>query len=56
VLKTKRIPNGKLTQKESMSEEINIGMIPVISPGRMFRMKRENLRPTRQTGKRKMTR
>ncbi len=33
-----------------------MGVIPVISPGRIFSKKRENLRPARQRGKRMMIR
>jgi len=54
VLKTKSIPKGKLTNKDIEREKISIGIIPVISPGRSLRRKRENLSPTRPTGKKMM--
>jgi len=54
ILKTKSIPRGKLIKKERMKEKTKTEEVPVISPGSVPRMIRENLRKNRHRGNRKI--
>jgi hypothetical protein len=55
-LRTNRIPKGRLMKKVKIKEERIMGINPLISPGRIFRKNRENLKPIRETGKSSVTR
>jgi hypothetical protein len=50
-LYTNKRPSGKLMMNERPNEYKSIGIIPVISPGRVWRKNRENLRRTIHVGK-----
>jgi len=47
-LKTKRIPRGNPVKKDKIRAVKNRGIVPVNSPGRECRTKREKRSPTRQ--------